>query len=189
MTLKNSFFSILILLAVIATAWMTYWSLNRSAPIQSAQTNAAPDSYMEDVSAVFMNKLGKPSMKIETPYLEHYSDGDTTHFNDPHLTLYRQSPQPWYVTSKTAQSTAGMENVLFQDNVIIHHAGDLNSPATLIKTISLMVHPNKKVAETDAVITMIQPNLTVNATGMYADMNTGDIKLLSQARGEYVPNS
>ncbi|MCW5582746.1 MAG: LPS export ABC transporter periplasmic protein LptC, partial [Gammaproteobacteria bacterium] len=63
------------------------------------------------------------------------------------------------------------------------------SPATLIKTPTLSVQPNKQIAETNDLITLIQPNLVVKSTGMYADMNTGNIKLLSQARGEYVPNS
>jgi hypothetical protein len=36
---------------------------------------------------------------------------------------------------------------------------------------------------------LIQPGLVVNALGMYADLNTGDIKLLSQARGEYLPHA
>ncbi|MBV9576025.1 MAG: LPS export ABC transporter periplasmic protein LptC, partial [Gammaproteobacteria bacterium] len=74
------------------------------------------------------------------------------------------------------------------NNVTIHHAADVNNPATLIKTSTLTVYPNKKLAQTNAFITMIQPSLLVKAIGMQADMNTGDIKLLTQARGEYVPN-
>lgn len=189
MTLKNNFFSLLIILAAIVTAWATFWSFTQSTTIPTIKPEIQPDSYMEDIHAVFMNKFGKPSMKIVTPYLVHFNEGDTTHFTLPQLTIYRETPQPWYITAKTAQSTAGMENVLFQDNVVIHHAGDLNSPATVIKTSTLMVHPNKKTAETDQPITMIQPDLTVNAIGMHADMNTGEIKLLSQARGEYAPGT
>ena len=52
-----------------------------------------------------------------------------------------------------------------------------------------MVHPNEQTAETNALITLYQPNITVNAIGMTANIDTGDIKLLSQARGEYAPNS
>ncbi len=101
--------------------------------------------------------------------------------------MYRKSPNPWYVTAKFAKATQGIENVYFWKNVVIHHAADFNSPATLIKTTTLMVHPNKQTAETNDIITMIQPSLVVKATGMHADMNNGDIKLLSQARGEYEP--
>jgi len=189
MTLKNSILIFLLFVAGLSTAWLTYWSLNATPTNVSTAVETQPDSYMDEVHAIFMDKFGKPSMKIFTPHLVHFNENDTTQFTAPQLTLYRQSPQPWYITSKSAQSTQGMENVLFKDNVIIHHAGDLNSPATLIKTTVLMVHPNKKTADTDELITMIQPDLTLNAIGMHADMNTGDIKLLSQARGVYVPTS
>jgi lipopolysaccharide export system protein LptC len=128
-------------------------------------------------------------MKVITPKLVHYAESDTTHFTTPQLVLYRQSPQPWYVTSKFAKATQGTDNVNFWENVTIHHAADTNNPATLIKTTTLTVHPNDKTAETKDFITLTQPNVIVKATGMFADMNTGDIKLLSQARGEYVPSS
>jgi lipopolysaccharide export system protein LptC len=143
---------------------------------------------MENITAVIMDKQGKPSLKIVTPKMVHYAANDTTHLTSPKLTLYRKSPQPWFITAAFAKATQGIENVNFWDNVVVKHAADNSSPSTLIKTSTLMVHPNQQIAETHDVITLLQPNLVINATGMHADMNTGDIKLLSAARGEYVPN-
>jgi lipopolysaccharide export system protein LptC len=176
------------LIVVGLATWTTFLSYR---PQNNMLANASPlpDAVMEDVIALIMDKQGKPSMKIVTPKLIHYTENDTTHLSSPALTLYRKSPIPWYVTAKYAKATQGIENVFFWENVVIHRAADENNPMTLIKTTTLLVHPNKQTAETQDNITMIQPNLMVQATGMYADMNTGDIKLLSKARGEYVPNS
>lgn len=188
MTYKYTAISIIMIAAVGLASWKTYLSFRPqpAAPVSKAEL---PDAYMENVTALVMDKQGKPSMKIVTPKMTHYIANDTTLLASPELTLYRKSPQPWYITSKKAKATQGVDNVLFWDNVVIHHAADSNNPATLIKTTTLTVHPNAQLAETSELITLVQPNLIVRSTGMQADMNTGNIKLLSQARGEYVPSS
>lgn len=187
MIYKHKFISFSLVLILGFAMWMTMKS-HRVHLDNTAKNAQLPDGYMEGVIAFIYDKQGKPSMKVITPKLLHYAENDTSQLTDPNLTLYRKSPQPWYITAKFAKSTLGAENVDFWDDVKIHHAGDINSPATVIKTTKLTVHPNKKIAETEDLITMIQPNLVVKATGMHADMNTGDIKLLSEARGEYAPS-
>lgn len=187
MRYKNTFISFSLMLILGFAMWMTMTSHHHHTD-NATTTAQLPDGYMEGVVAFIYDKQGKPSMKVITPKLIHYAEGDTSHLTSPNLTLYRKSPQPWYITANFAKSTLGAENVDFWDDVNIQHAGDITSPATVIKTTKLTVHPNKKIAETEDLITMIQPNLVVKATGMHADMNTGDIKLLSEARGEYAPS-
>jgi lipopolysaccharide export system protein LptC len=179
----------LALVGMIGVAiWTTYLSYYQ-APTLTQITSTLPDAFMEGVTALVMNKDGQPSLKIVTPRLVHFAVGDTTNFVDPKVTLYRKSPEPWLITSLYAKATHGITDVNFWDNVKINHAQDINSPETTIKTPSLLVHPNDRTAETNDVITLIQPNTMVQAVGMRANMNTGDIKLLSRARGEYVPDS
>lgn len=185
---RATIISLALILVLGFAAWTTYLSSRPNTTI-ALQTKVEPDAFMEDITTVIMDKQGKPSMKIATPKMVHYNENDTTQLISPQLTLYRQSPSPWFVTSKFAKATQGIDNVDFWENVVIHHVADINNPATIIKTSKLTVHPNKKTAETTEQITMEQPGITVSAKGMFADMNTGDIKLLSQARGEYVPNS
>lgn len=177
------------MLAVVGvTTWTTYLSY-RPQHVAAPNIKKLPDAYMEEIVALVLDKQGKPSMKVVTPKMVHYAENDTARLTSPQITLYRKSPTPWYISADYATTANGAEYVNLWDNVVIHHAADDNNPATLIKTQTLALQPNKQIAETNNVITLIQPNLVVKATGMYADMNTGNIKLLSQARGEYVPNS
>lgn len=188
MTYKNTIITMIMMIALGLATWTTFLSYGpQGTPV--VKMAEQPDAFMEDVTAVIMDKFGKPSMKIVTPKMVHFADSDTTQLTSPELTLYRKSIEPWYITAKFAKATQGIENVNFREDVTIHHAADENNPATLIKTTTLTVHPNQKLADTNDLITMIQPNLIVKATGMHADMKTGDIKLLSQTRGEYVPDS
>jgi lipopolysaccharide export system protein LptC len=142
---------------------------------------------MEGVTSTIMNPQGRISMKIVTPKVIHFSSLDRAEFTDPQLTIYRKSPQPWYVTSIHAKTTNGLDKIDFWDDVTIHHSADHNNPATLIKTTRLSVHPNEQTADTDQPITLVQPNIIVKGIGMLADMNSGDVKLLKESRGEYVP--
>lgn len=179
----------LLMLAIVGVSVSTsFWTYNTSA--QSViKADSQPDAFMEEVISVVMDKQGKPKLKIVTPKMIHYPDKDTTRLSEPQLTLYRKSPKPWYITSKFANATQGIEHLNFWDDVIIHHPADKTNPATVIKTATLTVFPNKQTAETDDAITLEQPHLMIQATGMRADMNVGNIKLLSQSRGIYAPGS
>lgn len=187
MTYKNTILSLIMIAAFGFAVWATLLTY-RPQNVIISQNSSLPDAFMEDVTALILDKEGKPKMKIVTTKMVHFTSMDKTHLSSPQLTLYRKSPQPWFITSKNAIATQGIEQVDFFDNVIINHPADVSNPATLIKTTSLTVHPNEETAETNEFITLIQPNITVKATGMHANMKTGDIKLLSEARGEYAPS-
>jgi lipopolysaccharide export system protein LptC len=187
MTYKNTLIGLITILAVCAAALLTL--TNQSGSLTNHNDTQLPDAYMENVTAIILDKLGKVTLKIVTPKMVHYANNDTTNFTDPQLTLYHKSPNPWFIQSKTAKAWHGIDNVIFNDDVTIHHPADYNNPATVIKTTTLTVHPNQKTAETTEPITMIQPNSVMKAIGMQADMDSGNIKLLSQAQGEYVPES
>lgn len=189
MTLKNTLLSLMIILTIGVAAWTTVSLFYHTRTVSTTSVAMVPDAYMEDVTATVYDKQGKPSLKIVTPKLVHYATDDTSQMMSPQLTIYRKSPQPWFISSHYAKSTHGADLVKFWDDVIIHHAADENNPATVIRTTSLDVRPNDQIAETKDVITLVQPNIEIKATGLFADLNSGDIKLLSNAKGEYVPNS
>ncbi len=151
--------------------------------------NDLPDSYMEQVTAIIINKQGNPTLKIETPRMLHFSKNNTSELIDPQLTIYRQSPEPWLIAAKYARALNGIQHVVFWEDVVLQHAADNKNPPTVIKTPKLTLYPLDQKANTDEFITMIQPNIIIRATGMSADLNAGNVKLLKEARGEYVPDA
>lgn len=185
MVQRHHIYSAAMILLLIFVAWtvMTFQAQHNSHP----HSDLLPDTIIDDVTALIMDKQGKPSMKIIAPKLQHYTDNNAAHLQNPYVTIYRKSTQPWYVSAKRGLTTQGLDHIKFWDDVTIQHAADTNAPTTLIKTATLTVHPDSQTAETADPITLIQPNITVNATGMHADINTGDVKLLSAARGVYAP--
>jgi len=182
---KNILFSLIITITLGFAIWATLSNVPGNNVL--AKTKLLPDAFMEDVTSTVMDKQGKVKMKIISPKMTHYAESDTTQLLNPQLILHRKSPTPWYINSRYGEATHGTDNVKFWDDVVIRHAADQTNPPTLIKTSSLLIHPDAQTAETIDPITLTQPSLTVKATGMYADMASGNIKLLSKARGEYAP--
>lgn len=186
LTFKNMFISLLLMIAVCLSSWSL---LSKHAKPDATIDPSLPDAYMEDVTAITMNNFGKPTLKLITPKMIHFASNDTTNIFSPKITVYRKSPNPWLINANFAKATQGINQILFWDNVVIYHPADKDDPLTTMKTSSLTVFPNKQVATTTKPVTITQPNTTINAIGMLADLNIGIVKLLSQTKGEYVPSS
>ena len=185
---RKSIIGILLLLAAGLSGWSMLISKETVTTLATHHVEK-PDAYMENVVTTILNKEGKPSLKIETPKMVHYAEGDTTRITTPHVTVYRQSPKPWTIDSRYAKATQGVGQILFWDNVVIHHPDDQVNPTTTMRTASLTVFPDKQIAKTDEAVVMKQPDTTIHAIGMLANLDDGTVKLISQARTEYVPSS
>lgn len=187
LTIKNFIFSALLLLAIALSGWSIFIA-KKALPSTANQTHQ-PDAFMENVVTTVMNKEGKPALKVAAPKMVHYAENDMTDITTPHVTVFRQSPQPWYIDSDFGKALNGTEEINFSSHVVIHHPNDSENPLTIMKTATLTVFPDKQTAQTDAAITITQPDATIYAIGMLANLTNGTVQLLSQARGEYVPTS
>jgi lipopolysaccharide export system protein LptC len=188
LTLKNFTISFLILFATALSGWSIIISHFSHAPALTNDPSKA-DTFMEEVIATTINKEGNPTLKLITPKMVHYPKDDSTDIMAPRVTIYRKSPEPWHIDSNFAKTTNGTSTILFWSHVNIHHSTDAENPETNLLTESLTVFPDKKLASTDLPITFIQPDTTVHAVGMLANLNDNTIKLLSATQGEYAPAS
>ena len=188
MTLRNSLISFLLMTAMGLSFWSMFLS-SQTTPVLSENTSDQPDAFMENVSALILDKQGKPHLKIETPKMIHYADNDTTELVKPHVVIYRQSPQPWHINANHAKATLGTSEITFWDDVIIHHFTDNDNLLTTLQTSSLTILPDQQLAKTNEAVTLTQPDTKIDAIGMLANWDAGTVKLLSKAREEYVPKS
>jgi lipopolysaccharide export system protein LptC len=187
MLYKNTLISILIIMVVTLITGLTLSHQTKSVTSRSVHT--APDAFMEGATILIMNQQGTPHLKMTSSKITHFPEKDTTHFTAPQLILYRPSLSPWYLTAKYARTAQGMDQIFLWEDVNFYHAADTDDSETRIKTSTLTIYPQKQTAETADLITLTQPNITVKAIGMHANLATGTIRLLSQARGEYVPTT
>lgn len=187
-SLRNTLIGFLSLLAAALSCWSIFLSSKSPTTVKESAPDQ-PDTIMEDVIATIMNKEGKPRLKLTSPKMIHYVENDTTELATPHVVIYRQSPQPWHIDANHAKATLGTTEITFWDNVVIHHLADDDNPLTTMNTSSLTILPEEKIAKTREAVTVTQPDTKINAIGMLANWDEGTVKLLSQAREEYVPKS
>lgn len=176
----------LFILAIALTCWSIF--ISRPAPSHKFNQRNHPDAFMEEITAIIFNKSGLPSLKIQAPKMIHYQSDDSTHIREPHVTFFRDSTNPWDIRSFYGETQRGVEQIIFSNHVVIHHVADKTNPTTTLTTNSLTIFPDQKLATTTDPILITQPNTTVHAIGMTANLNNGIIKLLSEAKGEYAPS-
>jgi len=188
-SIRNIIILFLFTAALMLSGWSIFISNHNHDKKYFSHHDDEPDAYMENVSATIFNKAGTLSLKVTTPKLVHYVLNDTTYVLKPDVTIYRNSPKPWYINSDFAKSTGGSTQILFWEHVLIHHPADTQNPITTMETATLTVYPDKEIAATDQPVIIQQPDTIVHAIGMLANMNDGTVKLLSKAQGEYVPGT
>lgn len=188
--LKNISTLSLFILAIILSAWSIFMTNRSHSHFSLNNAVDQPDAFMEEVTSVIFNNRGKLALTLSSPKMFHYADNDSMTIVKPHVTFFRTaSEEKWTINSDSAKTSQGITQILFSGNVVIHHPQDKNDSATTMQTATLTIFPDKNRAETDQAVTITQPDTLIHAVGMLANLNTGTIKLLSQARGEYVPNS
>lgn len=185
---KNSLVALLVIFAACLSGWSVFLS-SKAPKIAVKNRPNLPDAFMENIVATVMNKAGKPVLKVETPSMVHYPQDDVAELTTPHVTLYRDSPEPWHINAKHAKTQHGTAEITFWDDVVIHHLADTDNPHTTMRTDALTVLPEQHIAKTTAAITVKQPDATVQAIGMLANWEQGTVQLLSQAREEYAPQT
>lgn len=186
LSLKNTVIALLMILAIGFSSWSIF--LSKKTNIFTKDSSTQPDAFMENVTASIINKNGVRSLLIESPRMVHYLEGDTTIIESPHITVYRDSPEPWRINSDYAKATKGIDSIFFWNNVVIHHPNDSSAPITTFKTNTLTVFPREQIAKTMDEVILSQPESIIHAVGMMANLDDGEVKLLSQTRGEYVPS-
>lgn len=174
-----------LLTCLIGTAALLF---DQTQPTPAPAGPARPDAYMESITAVMLDQQGRPKMQLKAPKLVYYAQQDATYLSFPELKLYSKSPQPWLITSQRAIARQGYSAVDFWEDVHIQRTASLTESATLIETSHLLIHPDEKTAETRDSITLTQAHTLIKAVGLFANMDTGNINLLSQTWGEYVPD-
>ena len=179
------------LLLIIAFS-LSAWSILLSNAFHSVANPENPheaDAIMQDVVATVFNEAGHPSLAVVTPKMVHFPQDDSTQLTTPRVTVYRSSAEPWTILADSAKTLHGLEQIQFTHHVNILHHADAENPNTSVQTELLTIYPSQNIATTDQAILFIQPETVIHAVGMLANLDEGTIKLLSQAKGEYVPES
>lgn len=185
----NKFYYLLVLLVVLAIALISRWLLTTvEAPTRRVAPEARhdPDYYLEKFKLTVYQPNGAPAYYLNADYMNHFPDDDTMDLTNPHIEYHDEEKQTWITTADAATAYQNIEVMQLTGNVKIQRQAQPEQAVT-ITTQSLHLDFPKKHASTDAEVKIVAKNSSIEAKGMDVDLEAGQITLLSEARGHYVP--
>jgi len=123
---------------------------------------------------------------LETPLMQHIPKHNQHLLTTPHIITNEVDQSPWDISAKEATAIEGTQKVTFHHNVNIRQEKADHSD-TLLHTEQLIYFPHQKKATSNAEVTLTQAENQVQSKGLEIDLATSHVRLLSNARGHYVP--
>lgn len=186
MSLRGS----LALAAVALIAALTWWAQGRvktGAGLLRLQAPTAPDYFMDDYSILVTGEDGLPRYRLSGRRLAHLPEDDSGELTEPTLQVFPHEGPVWTIEAESGWVAGGGSELQLHGAVRIDQPGDATTTPLRLETESLALRPRENIATTDDPVLAVSPGARVNGTGLYADLDTHRIELLSLARGIYAP--
>jgi lipopolysaccharide export system protein LptC len=180
---KNWVMTLLLLMALAGSVWLMQQSFLRGEEVNISQPTT-PDAFMTDMTYTSFDAAGSWGSHLQAARITHYADQDTSVIASPKM-ISRSGPLTWIVTAAHGTARQGLKTIHLEDHVQVDRMHATKGKTLTLQTSALTAYPQRKWAETDKPVTIIQPNSVVYATGLTADMQAGDIHLLSDVKGTY----
>lgn len=184
--MRNHF--ILIVLALLSIALLFYVKSADHKP-RNRQAEIKPQEYMANFFVTIFTEDGLIKNKLSGDYWAYQPKINGSTLTTPHLMVYKPDGSVWIIDAKHAfvkQPNIGtFDEITLKNNVIIHRpAMGTITPITL-KTETLLYQPSKEYAESDQLVTLIKPDLTVSGIGMRAFLDKDSVELLHNVKAAY----
>lgn len=181
---------ILVLIVVLAIALISRWLLTtveapsgRLAP----EERHDPDYFLENFKITIFQPNGAPAYHVKAQHLNHYPDDDTMAMKNLRVEYLGETNQTWITTANEGTAYENIEVMHLNGDVQIHRETALPEHAYTVSTEALRIDFPKKHASTEAQVKIVSKNSSIDAKGMVVDLEAGQMTLLSEARGHYVP--
>lgn len=184
---KQSFFSFTLLLVALGFSGWLFYTNNISKMTVAHNHAKTPDAFMVNASYLSFNAAGKLGNSFQIARMMHFSNNQSL-FTKPALVIYGENKEPWHIMANYGQSQMGIQEVHLWNDVVIHRPAGIKDHEMTITTNSLTIFPQIQSALTNQAITISQPGITVNSTGLRANLKKGEIELLSKEKATYVSN-
>ena len=175
------------LIVVLFTSLFYLYQYYHSATLEVIKSEA-PDLVASQLDAWHFDLQGQPQYRLISVTAQHYDKGNRTDFTQVTGYLYMINEPFWEIKADTAVASNSYETVFLNGNVSIHQAASTKNMAQTLTTDHLTVYPQKKTAQTDALLTATRQNMVTTSQGAFLNLNNNSVKL-HQAYTIYTPSS
>ncbi|MFP5440746.1 MAG: LPS export ABC transporter periplasmic protein LptC [Gammaproteobacteria bacterium] len=206
----------ILLLGVAVSHSLKYWP-QRLPLMPAEQDTAAsnePDYRITNFHAIDLDENGRLRYELTAEQLTHYPQPERAELTAPQMVFYRntsadtgasttgtdapasqqQQPvavDPWQLTAVRGSIADGGDRLDLEGDVRVSRAGTGGDrPGDMgmtLETARLTVFGKQEVATTDSPVFLNGDRAQLHGVGMQIDLKKGQMHLLSQVRGYYVP--
>jgi len=181
--MKREYWVGILLLAVAAGLYWYSLKAGEQAPAFNAE--AEPDFVARTLRSRAYDAHGRLSAQIAADGMQHYQAQGLTEFEQPVYLLYpKDSDGVWKLQSRQGQLTQNRHLLLDQDVVIT--AIEPNEPLRTILTERLELDLETMVMTSDAAVRAEGETFTLDAVGLWADLNLNTLELKQDVRATYL---
>ncbi|MBL4711212.1 MAG: LPS export ABC transporter periplasmic protein LptC [Gammaproteobacteria bacterium] len=177
-------FSIFFVVAIVAW-WSTSNDLYDDNQLQQFTDKPYIEIFMNKFELTAMNDSGKPGYTLQGLELIKYNDSDDTIIQQPVIHLLQKSGQ-WTITAENAVLNNSNKTIQLNDHVIMQQQN--RELASTIRTQSLLIHTQKQIAQTSALVEITRGKSLIRSTGMTYNNLTSELELSSKVSSHYLPN-
>lgn len=214
---RRRIFNILgiLLLGVAVSHSLKYWP--QRLPLMQAETDTAainePDYRITNFHAIDLDENGRLRYELTAEQLTHFPQPERAELTAPQMVFYRNtstgtgkpmasgdagnlalSPvavDPWQLTAARGSIADGGDRLDLEGDVRVSRVGSgSDRPGDMgmtMETSRLTVFGKQEVATTDSPVFLNGDRAQLHGVGMQIDLKKGQMHLLSQVRGYYVP--
>jgi lipopolysaccharide export system protein LptC len=182
---------LLVITLLFSLGLLAHWlsgQREEAAEERAAAARHVAEYFLRDFVTTTMDLQGRPEQRLAAAQMLRYADDGAMELTAPQLTLYEEdaAAAPWQIDAARGHISSDGREVQLDGGVrVTRGAGDDRLELT---TAELLLKPRERYAETDAPLTLTQPQGRVDAVGLRAYMKEGRLVLLAQVRGNYVPS-
>ncbi|WP_271273432.1 LPS export ABC transporter periplasmic protein LptC [Aliamphritea hakodatensis] len=176
---------IIVSISVFYLGWQD--STKKSAEKSDKPAHPQADYFIKQSHVKDFATDGLQTQSLTAEFTEHLPTKQRLELQNPHLQFYTDGNITQSVTSNQAEMPDKNKHVEFIGNVIVR---DLQQPQQqqTLKTETLTVYTEKKLAQTAAKVTISDQSGRTTGVGMEADFNANTVELQSQVKGLHYVN-
>ena len=172
---------LVLILASLSSWWLSELRKHPEAPV--AEDDSHYDYFLKNFTTTVLNEQGQAAYRLKAAYMEHYPLNNRAVLTKPHFTLL-EANTTWTVEAQNGVAFVDRQTLDLKGDVILRQMA--KNAATLVMTMDkLHIDVGKKTLETTSIVKMSSGKDTIVATGLKANLATGQLELLSRVKGQY----
>ncbi len=175
---------LLIALFCALLVWAVLFSSQSRPPAATAfrEQPSDVDYFLEGTEIVATDASGQPEFRLHADTMHHFTTGDRIELENPYIIGFENSERIYELRARRGQGEFASETLTLEGNVELdRQTGD--GEIIAMRTSTLALDRRSGIAETDTNVVITAPSVTLYATGLTADLNTGRLRLYHNVKG------